>query len=188
MKTLVIFAHPNMETASIANKIIFNELVKSEDIEVRQLYALYPDFKIDVEAEQSALVSADLIIFQYPFHWYSMPGLLKEWLDKVFLYGFAYGREGNQLKGKALLISTTIGGPESSYQQDGHNSFTVEEFLKPLQQTARFTGLCFNQPIVSHEMVYVPDVHNRVEIEARAHLHAQRLLAFIDSKRDSLAA
>lgn len=188
MKTLVIFAHPNIETASIANKIILNELVKSEDIEVRQLYALYPDFKINVEAEQSALVSADLIIFQYPFHWYSMPGLLKEWLDKVFLYGFAYGREGNQLKGKDLLISTTIGGPESSYQQDGHNSFTVAEFLKPLRQTARLTGLRFNQPIVSHEMVYVPDVHNRVEIEARAHQHAQRLLDFIDSKRDSLAA
>ena len=104
IKTVIIFAHPNLESGSIANKIIINQIKDKTDIKIRNLYQLYPDFKIDVVAEQKALTEADIIVFQYPFHWYSLPGLLKEWLDKVFLYGFAYGSGGNKLNGKEFLI------------------------------------------------------------------------------------
>ncbi|MEH6347866.1 MAG: NAD(P)H-dependent oxidoreductase [Bermanella sp.] len=184
MNTLVIFAHPNMENGSIANQIIINQIKDKSNIEIplciRDLYQLYPDFKINVEAEQKALTEADLIVFQCPFHWYSLPGLLKEWLDKVFLYGFAYGSGGNQLNGKEFLISTTIGGPESSYSTHGHNSYTVDEFLKPLQQTTNLAGMNFNTPLVSHNMAYVPGGDNEKSgVEKRALEHGTHLLKFI---------
>ncbi len=187
IKTVIIFAHPNVENGSTANKIIINQIKDKNNIEispcVRDLYQLYPDFKIDVVAEQKALTEADIIVFQYPFHWYSLPGLLKEWLDKVFLYGFAYGSGGNKLNGKEFLISTTIGGPESSYTAHGHNSHTINEYLKPLQQTAKLAGMNFNVPIVSHNMVYVPGGDNDKEgVETRALDHATRLLKFITEK------
>jgi len=181
MKTVIIFAHPNVESGSIANRIIFNEIEGVRDVEIRNIHQMYPDFKIDAEAEQKSLLESDVIIFQFPFHWYSIPGILKEWLDKVFLYGFAYGGAGDMLNGKEFLISTTVGGPAVSYQEGRHNSFTVEEFLRPLEQTAKLAGMNFNQPLVTHNMVYIPDVYNKKEeVEQRARAHAGRLLRFIN--------
>ena len=89
MKTLMILAHSNIQN-SLANKIIAEQISQLADTEVRNLGQLYPDFQIDIAAEQQALLQADLIIFQYPFHWYSVPGILKEWMDRVFLFGFAF--------------------------------------------------------------------------------------------------
>lgn len=184
MKVSIIFAHPDVENGSIANKIIIDEVKNLKGVEIRNLYQMYPDFKIDVEAEQKALVESDIIIFQYPFHWYSVPGILKEWLDKVFLYGFAYGSAGDKLTGKEFLISTTVGGGVDSYQDGGHNGFTIEELLKPLEQTINLAGMKFNKALVSHDMVYIPDVYNKKEaVEQRARVHAGMLLQFINEMR-----
>ncbi len=183
MKVLVIFAHPDVENGSIANKIIINEISKLEKVEIRNIHQMYPTFKIDVEAEQKALIEAELIIFQYPFYWYNVPGILKEWLDNVFSYGFAFGSTGDKLKGKQFIISTTVGGPEDAYQKDGYNNFTINDLLKPMQQTANLAGMIFNKPLVTHNMVYIPDVYNvKEEVEQRAREHASKLLMFINEK------
>ncbi|RTL87458.1 flavodoxin family protein [Ancylobacter aquaticus] len=68
----------------------------------RDLYAEYPDFTIDVEREQQLLLEHDRIVLQFPMYWYSMPPLLKKWLDDVLTYNFAYGSKGDKLKGKDL--------------------------------------------------------------------------------------
>ncbi|MFC3150634.1 NAD(P)H-dependent oxidoreductase [Litoribrevibacter euphylliae] len=176
MKTLVIFAHSDVKHSSISNRLIISKLKTVDGLEIRDLYQLYPDFKIDIEAEQQAMSDADVILFQYPFHWYSVPGLLKEWMDRVFVRGFAYG-PGRKLEGKDLLISTTIGGPEESYQEGGHNMFTVQDFLKPMVQAANFTGMKYNEPVISHSMVFIPGGENsREDIEQRALDHAEQLI------------
>lgn len=180
MKTLVILAHSDLKNASIANKLIINKLKTVKDLEIRDLYQLYPEFKIDIEAEQQAMIHADVVLFQYPFHWYNMPGILKEWIDRVFVRGFAYGPE-KKLSGKEFFVSTTIGGPEGSYKKGGGNNFTVRELLKPLEQTAYFTGMTFHKPIVSHSMVFIPGGENpKEEIEQRAANHADAIIAFIN--------
>ena len=181
MKTLIILAHPDINSSSNANKVILDALMQQPDIKVKDLYALYPDYKIDVLAEQSALLECDLIVFQYPLHWYSVPSVLKAWVDSVLLYGFAYGEGGNKLLGKKLLISTTIGGPEESYRPGGHNSFPMSDFLKPLQQTALFCGMDFINPILSYGMVYIPQGNtSKNDIQRRAESHANRLIDTID--------
>ncbi len=183
MKTLVVFAHPSVEGGSIANKVIIDAVSSVEGVEVRNLYQMYPDFKIDVEAEQKALAHADLIVFQFPFYWYSVPGILKEWLDKVFLYGFAYGSTGDKLKGKEFLISTTVGGAAEMYQEGGANNFPILDLLKPLEQTSNLAGMNFNAPIVTHGMIFIPDVYgNQDEVEKRAGEHADQLVQFIREK------
>jgi hypothetical protein len=75
-------------------------------VEVRDLYALYPDYVIDVATEQQHLAAAELLVWLYPVHWYSMPPLLKLWLDEVFAFGWAYGPGG-----RALALDTTPPGP-----------------------------------------------------------------------------
>ena len=56
--------------------------------------------------------AGSLIVLMHPIQWYSMPALLKLWLDEVLTYGWAYGPGGSALKGKDLWLVATTGGPE----------------------------------------------------------------------------
>ena len=86
---LIILAHPNFDK-SVANRTIVENLQKSNlNLEIRNLINLYPEYKIDVKAEQDALLRHQTIIFQYPIYWYNMPAILKLWFDSVFEYQFA---------------------------------------------------------------------------------------------------
>ncbi|MBC7001070.1 NAD(P)H-dependent oxidoreductase [Photobacterium sp. BZF1] len=181
-KVLVISGHPNLNE-SYTNTVILESLQQGLDsVEVRRLDSLYPDYQIDVEAEQQALLGADVVVLQFPFYWYSMPALLKKYIDDVFSYNFAYGSKGDKLKGKDFILSFTIGGPEESYDPLGYNHFTVEQFMYPLQQTAYLAGMVYHKPVYSHRMVYIPGVYNtQQEVEGRARTHADQLMAQIES-------
>jgi len=112
--SLVILAHPNFDK-SFANKTIIEELKNSHlDIEIRNIQELYPDYKMDIKAEQAALLRHKTIIIQYPFYWYNMPAILKHWFDVVFEHQFAYGSKGDKLKGKNFIPSFTIGSSQES--------------------------------------------------------------------------
>lgn len=188
MNILIILSHPNLEY-SLANKTIVNTIKqKNSSIEVRHLDELYPNFKIDVEEEQKALLEADLIVFQYPFFWYSMPAILKHYLDTVFSWGFAYGSQGDKLKGKHFIQSITVGGPQESYSPQGYNHFSIEEFLKPVEQTAYLAQLNYHKPIYSFRNFYAKNIWNsKKEVTDKALIHAERLLEFIKdlNKRNS---
>lgn len=173
---LIISGHPNLDN-SHANKTILDTLKHTfEHIEIRELSRLYPNFQIDVEAEQAALIKADIVVFQFPFYWYSIPGLLKHWIDQVFTYNFAYGSQGDKLKNKKFLLSFTIGAPADSYDPLSYNHFSIEEMIRPLQQTAYLSGMIFHKPIYTHNMIYIPGVYNELsDILQRSHEHAKRL-------------
>jgi len=179
-KTLVVLAHPNFNKTSIANKIIIEKIRAIKGVKIKDLYSECPSFRFNIEAEQAALIDVESIIFQFPFYWYGVPGILKEWMDQVFSHGFAFGSTGDKLKGKQFLVSTTIGGPEDAYRAGGYNNFPIIDLLKPLQQMANLTGMNYSNPIISHNMIYVLGVYNKKEeVEQRAKEHAQRLYDYI---------
>ncbi|KLV03174.1 FMN reductase [Photobacterium aquae] len=183
---LVISGHPNLESSN-TNTVILNELERRIDsLEVRRLDSLYPDYQIDIAAEQQALLKADIIVLQFPFYWYSVPALLKKWIDDVFSYNFAYGSKGDKLKGKDFILSFTIGGPAESYDPLGYNHFTIEQIMHPLQQTAYLAGMNYQKPVYSHRMVYIPGVYNELtEVQDRAKAHAVRLAEQINTLAQS---
>ncbi len=76
-KILVLFAHPRLEKSKI-NRQLLTVIPSSSDITFQDLYELYPDFNIDVEAEKKLLSEHEIIIFMHPFYWYSCPPLLKQ--------------------------------------------------------------------------------------------------------------
>lgn len=174
--TLVILAHPNLEQ-SIANRTIVEHLEQRDGVEIRHLHALYPDFKIDAQAEQEALLRADTIVLQFPFFWFSIPGILKHWMDEVLTYGFAYGSDGDKLHGKTLIVSTSIGGEEKSYQADGECSYTMGQLIYPIRETSNFIGTRWLDPVMSYGMAFIPGVAgDGAEVERRARDHVGRLL------------
>ncbi|WP_117232766.1 NAD(P)H-dependent oxidoreductase [Vibrio maerlii] len=185
-KTVVISGHPNLEE-SFTNTVIIDTLQSQlENVSVRRLDTLYPDYNIDVEAEQAALIDADVIVLQFPFYWYSVPALMKKWIDDVMSFNFAYGPEGDKLKGKDFFLSFTVGGPEESYDPLGYNHFTIEQFVFPLQQTAYLAGMNYHKPVYTHRMVYIPNVYNELEdVQARAKDHSVRLIKEIHKVTES---
>ncbi len=141
-----IVTHPNLQKSRI-NKEIAQVFEGKSGIETRKLYEAYPDWKIDVAKEKESLLKADIIIVQTPFYWYSTPGLFKEWEDLVLEYGFAYGEGGDKLKGKKFQIVLSAFGPEEAYREGGYNNFTIEELLRPLEQTAKLCQMIYVKPL-----------------------------------------
>lgn len=176
---LIILAHPNMET-SFANKTIVEQLQKETDldVELRNIAKLYPDFNIDISAEQEALLRHQTIVFQYPFYWYSMPAILKHWFDEVFQYQFAYGSKGDKLKGKNFVPSFTVGSSEESYTALGFQHFRILEFCKALEQTAYHSQMKFIEPIYFHGTSLAAG-YTEEEIRNKAKEHANRLIEFL---------
>jgi len=134
-RVLLIFAHPRLEQ-SRAQAALLRYLPKDDDLTVRDLYELYPDFQIDVDAEQALLLEHDIIIWQHPLYWYNAPALLKQWIDLVLEYGWAYGPEGRKLEGKCVFQTFSSGGGRDRYGPGTRNQYTIAEFLRPFEQTA----------------------------------------------------
>lgn len=181
-KVLVISGHPDLKI-STANRAILDELAKKlPDAEIRRLDELYPDYQFDVAAEQAALIKADVIVFQFPFHWYSAPGLLKLYIDKVFLHGWAYGSQGKALAGKKLIFSATIGAPEQFYKKDSTFRHEPPEFGYYLEQFAALCSMTCAPMIYSCGMAYIPGVSPdsvKAGVISKAKAQAQRIVEAI---------
>ncbi len=177
---LIILGHPNIEQ-SLANKTILEELQQSHlKIEIRSLAELYPDYRMDISAEQEALLEHQNIVFQYPLYWYNMPAILKHWFDVVLEYQFAYGSKGDKLKGKNFIPSFTVGAPESEYHTLGEHHFRIHEFCKNLEQTAYYTQMNFVEPFYFHG-TSVNAGYTAEDVREKARSHAKRLINLLNS-------
>ena len=161
---LLVFAHPALER-SRANLVLSKVAEEMDAITFHDLYETYPDYVIDVEAEQARLLAHDVIALQFPMYWYSTPALMKEWLDLVWLHGFAYGEGGEALKGKKLFVACTTGGTAKAYHMHGYNRFSMDEFLRPLEQTAHLCGMEWETPFVVHGASVKDDAALKAEAE-----------------------
>jgi len=143
----LLYAHPYPDR-SRANKVLLDAVLDLPGLDFRPLYDLYPDFAIDVEAEQAALTRAELIVLQHPLYWYSVPGLLKHWFDKVLALHWAYGDGGVALHGKTCLWVTTTGAHQRGYSKEGMHHRPFDDFVPPVEQTARFCGMHWAPPLI----------------------------------------
>lgn len=95
-------------------------------------------------------MSRILVVLQHPISWYSVPPLLKQWLDAVFHAGWAYGPGGTARRGKDLWWVVTTGADADSYGPGGMHEQPFHVFTAPLRQTARFCGMRWLEPFVVH--------------------------------------
>jgi glutathione-regulated potassium-efflux system ancillary protein KefF len=170
----VIAAHPQLEHSRITRALA--QAADAARVDWRDIYRLYPDYVIDVPAEQQALAEARLVVWLHPIHWYSMPALMKLWLDEVFSFGWAYGPGGSALRGKDLWLATSTGGSESSYRPDGHNRHFFDAFMHPYEQTAALAGMRWLPPLVLHGAHRV----DAPALQAHAAVFAERLARYPD--------
>jgi glutathione-regulated potassium-efflux system ancillary protein KefF len=177
---LVLIAHPDIARSRVNRALAAQaRLLPAEDVEVRDLYALYPDYVIDIEAEQAALAAARSVVWVHPVQWYSMPAMMKLWMDEVLAFRWAYGPGGRALVGKCVWVVVSTGGVEASYRQPGVEAGPFDRFLVPYHQTAETVGMRFLDPLVFHG-AHRAEAH---EVHAHAHAFAQRLEALAGEAR-----
>ncbi|WP_066637075.1 glutathione-regulated potassium-efflux system oxidoreductase KefF [Bordetella sp. H567] len=147
---LIVYAHP-YPRHSRTNRAMLHSLEDMPGVRVRSLYDLYPDFHIDVAAEQAALAAASLVVWQHPMHWYGAPPLFGQWMDKVLQHGWAYGPDGTALRGKPLMWSVTTGGAADDFTRCADTDLTV--LGQPLRSAAELCGMHWLPPYAVHGAV-----------------------------------
>lgn len=158
-KTLILLFHPDL-SRSRANAALVAAAARLPGVEVTDMYALYPDARIDADREVARLLSADRIVLQFPIRWYSTPPLLQAWKDAVLtrMYYIAYETEGCRLEGKPLLVAATAGNVPEAYAPDGANKFTMAELLRPLEATAHRCRLPWQPPFLLYRADKLDDL------------------------------
>jgi len=116
-------------------------------------------FAPDVRAEMEKLEWCDVLIFQSPLWWFSIPAILKGWVDRVFAMGFAYGGgrwfDRGVFKGKRAMVSITTGGGESYFSPTGLGG-DINTLLFPINHGIfRFCGFDVLPPFLSYSAARV---------------------------------
>ncbi|WP_343701271.1 NAD(P)H-dependent oxidoreductase [Chitinophaga sp.] len=179
MKILVLFAHPAFERSRIHARLL-RAAATVQDVTIRDLYQVYPDFDVSPQAEQPIVEQHDVIIFQHPFYWYSGPALIKQWMDLVLEHGWAYGKNGTRLQGKRMMNVLSMAGNEQAYSTEGHHGHPVNAFLLPFEQTARLCYMQYLPPFVVHSSNTLND--------QQLNEHANRYIQLLEQLKMNTAA
>jgi len=180
---LILFAHPALQNSSV-NRQLIKYVTDLDGITFHDLYEAYPDFHINVKHEQNLLLENDIIVFHHPLFWFSVPAIVREWMDLVLQHMWAYGKTGKALEGKTLFNVITTGGRESLFQHDGSHGNTIIEFLAPIRQSAYVCGMNFLPPFV----VYGTRDITQQEIVNHGEDYQKMLVALRDGKVNLEAA
>lgn len=169
MKKLIIVCHPNIEESTI-NKRWVKELEKYPDnFTIHNIYKTYPDGVINVEKEQKLMDEFDTVIFQYPLYWFNCPPFLRQWMDDVYTYGWAYGSKGNQMKGKKIALAISAGIKENEFQKNGEWKVTMEQLILPFKTSAFYTKSDFRGHFVLYDSHNAPH-SNALEESAKKYI------------------
>ncbi len=150
MKTLIIVAHPHIGQSTVNRRWLETLRAQPDRFTVHELYRDYPDGKINVAREQALVEAHGSVVFQFPVYWFNCPPLLKQWLDDVLAYGWAYGSSGKAFAGRKLGIAVSLGAPAEDYRAEGAVGCTVAEALRPFELTARYINADYQPAFAFH--------------------------------------
>jgi NAD(P)H dehydrogenase (quinone) len=132
----------------------------------------------DIAEEQRKLRWADALILQFPMWWFSMPAIMKGWVERVYAYGFAYGvgehsdrRWGDRygegtFKGKRAMLVVTTGGWDSHYSARGVNG-RMEDLLFPINHgILYYPGFDVLPPFVIYRTGRLDEPRYRASLDA----------------------
>lgn len=114
----------------------------------------------DIVAEQAKVQAADLVLLHFPMWMYSVPAILKGWIERVMAPGFAHGPghmfETGHMAGKRAMLCLTTNGRRAAFTEIGlHGS--MELLLWPIHYALRFQGFDILPPFVAYDVVRCGD-------------------------------
>ncbi|AAY91989.2 flavodoxin family protein [Pseudomonas protegens] len=136
----------------------------------------------DIQAELDKLLWADLLILNFPVFWFSVPAMLKGWIDRVLVSGVCYGGkrfyDQGGLAGKKALVTLTLGGREHMFGEGAIHG-PLQDMLRPLLRgTLAYVGYDVLEPFVAWHVPYI----SQEAREAFLHSYRQRLQHLADDQ------
>jgi NAD(P)H dehydrogenase (quinone) len=154
MKVLIICGHPSKDSLSNVFSDCYEEELRQKGHLVKRINLfeisfdpiLWEGYKKNqlledsIKYAQESIKWAEHLVFFYPIWWFSMPSLLKGFIDRTFLPGFAFKYTGKNkwkmfLRRKTAHLIVTSGGSSLIYRIFGI------EGLKELKRTLQFCGI-----------------------------------------------
>ena len=186
MHALIVVAHPDSKslTHRIASSVGEGVAASGNSFEIADLAAegFDPRFNTsdiatfqgeattadDIAAEQARIDRADTLVLVYPVYWWSMPGLLKGWIDRVFMNGWAYDEPpGGKLTKKLHRLNVHLiaigGASQRTYARHGYFG------AMKTQIDHGIFDYC-GAKVVTSELLLFPEAHDHAQLpdEARA--------------------
>jgi len=185
---LVVSGHTDLND-SVANKLILEDLkAKLPSAGFDLLDELYPDFKIDVKAEQEKLTKADIIVLQFPVFWYSYPSLMHKWMEDVFVFGFSHGTDvwlGNAqdlIRNKTCTLKNAISARDDIMMYLIHHGVDALKSFKIMENVRKGKGISTEnvEDLKSHDVPdwYIDSCQKIKYLFPRAHATAYVMMAY----------
>ncbi|WP_333849639.1 NAD(P)H-dependent oxidoreductase [Leclercia sp.] len=142
---LIVTAHPVASSLSHSLSARIARRLREKDIqvEIADLHAesfapamVGPDLDVyhgdgsalpaDILREQARVERADMLVFVFPVYWWSVPGLLKGWFDRVLTLNWAYkvaedGRIVGNLRDVPVRLIATAGTDPEGFDKHGYS-------------------------------------------------------------------
>uniref|UniRef100_A0A7M4DVJ6 Ribosyldihydronicotinamide dehydrogenase [quinone] n=1 Tax=Crocodylus porosus TaxID=8502 RepID=A0A7M4DVJ6_CROPO len=136
----------------------------------------------DIVEEQKKVHEADLVIFQFPLYWFSVPAIMKGWMDRVLTQGFAHNFpdcfDAGLLNNKLALLSFTTGGNEEMYSKGGISG-DIHYVLWPMQHgILHFCGF----KVLAPQICFSPEYETEEKRKEMLTTWAQRLKTIWEEK------
>jgi len=206
MNILIVYAHPEPASFNGALKDLAIDVFQEagHEVKVSDLYAMKfqaeggpwdftgtmnpgrfdylaeqmkGSFAPEVKDEIDKLLWCDLLILQFPLWWFSLPAILKGWVDRVFAVGFAYDRtrsyETGPFQGKRAMLSFTTGAPPAAYVEGGRHGDLNQLLLHIHRGMLAFVGMEVLPPFVAYSVGRITKAQRAEYLKA----FRQRLLA-----------
>lgn len=146
MKALIIYANykENSFTGAIKDTLAETFHNNGHEVVVRDLYEIKFNpvlskndlesieneiFPVDIMKEQKFIQWADLICFVYPIWWSGMPAILKGYIERIFVQGYAFEFKDDlaipKLEGKKIMIFNTTGSKKVLKDQNRIDALNV---------------------------------------------------------------
>jgi len=158
----LIITHPKKDSFNYALSQIAQNYLEENNFEVitTDIYDLYyqnhaavspfqfsrNDKEIqEIQSEQEKIKSSQLTLVQFPLYWYTVPGLLKNYMDTVWELNFAFKLPDEAFEkspladGRKVMLSLSTQTPKEKYQ-NGERRGPMENFLHPIELAFKFIG------------------------------------------------
>jgi glutathione-regulated potassium-efflux system ancillary protein KefF len=99
---------------------------------------------------------------------------MKEWVDVVLEYGWAYGTGGTALKGKDFWLAATTGSTVDAYRTGAKHGHAFSTFLAPFEQTALLCGMRWLPPLIFHGARHA----DNAKVDAHVAIYEDRLKTY----------
>ncbi|MDQ0749482.1 NAD(P)H dehydrogenase (quinone) [Streptomyces africanus] len=124
-----------------------------------------------VRAHLDRLLAADLLVLSFPMWWFSLPAVLKGWVDRVFVMGGVFGGDHGlfgdaALAGKRAMLLFTTGGPGESFRPGGAFG-PMDDFLFHIHRgMLEFVGFQVLEPVITYGPARMTDQERAAALEA----------------------